>query len=504
MLVKQFNYISKEESLLMLQAIKFSKHKVIVLLMLDAGLRISEACSIKCKNFDFKNRNITLQSAKKRGAKHLRTIPMSNRLYQAIGDYLKESNVSIDSDSYLFPSKTSSLGHISRKTMWEALDLIRKKTNISALHPHALRHSFATHHLSAGSSLAEIKTMLGHQNFNTTLIYAEIPTEELRDRVNAVTAPPLPWYKRLYNFFMPKQREQLINIDFTESYFTVGRNTELVNLNSNINRNINTLIIGSIGAGKSHLLKNITTEKKILRLDDTDNIKKSLAQILLYLFQEKETVLAILWKDFSLEEINKKIQRENVIHLCDTIIASVPAFEYCLLIDDISRITPQSKKVIERLKDTFVIVAAAREIKAVNTSFIWNFEKLELKNLPRRDALQLIIQLANNLEVQDKEMFYNHIFDQTNGNPRAITEIINRYKKEPFLDTQTIREIRHSGALPEIDMTWIVIVSLGLITCLRFLSREMDEPTLRFIGSIAMILLFLIRPIMANFKRKFV
>jgi site-specific recombinase XerD len=41
------------------------------------------------------------------------------------------------------------------------------------LHPHAL-HLFATHHLSAGSSLAEIKTMLGHQNFNTTLIYAEI------------------------------------------------------------------------------------------------------------------------------------------------------------------------------------------------------------------------------------------------------------------------------------------------------------------------------------------
>jgi hypothetical protein len=83
-------------------------------------------------------------------------------------------------------------------------------------------------------------------------------------------------------------------------------------------------------------------------LDDTDNIKKSLAQILLYLFKEKKPFWR--WKDFTTDEINK-IQRENVIHLCD-IIASVPAFEYCLIIDDISSITPTTKKVIERLKDT--------------------------------------------------------------------------------------------------------------------------------------------------------
>jgi hypothetical protein len=64
--------------------------------------------------------------SKKRGAKHLRTIPISNRLYQAIGEYLKKNEISIESNSYLFPSQTSSLGHISRKTM-EALNLISKK-----------------------------------------------------------------------------------------------------------------------------------------------------------------------------------------------------------------------------------------------------------------------------------------------------------------------------------------------------------------------------------------
>jgi hypothetical protein len=81
-----------------------------------------------------------------------------------------------------------------------------------------------------------------------------------------------------------------------------------------------------------------------LRLDDTDNIKKSLAKFY-FTFSGKETVLAMLWKDFTTDEINKK----SIDSLCDTIIASVPAFEYCL-IDDISSITPDQKKL--NVKDT--------------------------------------------------------------------------------------------------------------------------------------------------------
>jgi hypothetical protein len=80
-----------------------------------------------------------------------------------------------------------------------------------------------------------------------------------------------------------------------------------------------------------------------LRLDDTDNIKKSLAQILLYLFRKKNRSGDAL-EGFHHRRNQQKNQRENVIHLCDTIIASVPAFEYCLIIDDISSITPDQKK----------------------------------------------------------------------------------------------------------------------------------------------------------------
>lgn len=503
MLVKQFNYISKTDSELMLHAIKNVKHKVIILLMLDSGLRVSEACSIKCKNFDFKNRTLTIESLKKRGNKVLRTIPISNRLYQALGVYLTEANLTLDSNSFLFPSYTVN-GHICRKSVWEILKSLGEKQNIDNLHPHALRHSFATHHLSGGSSLPQIKEMLGHKNYNTTLIYAEIPTDELKQRVNAITAKPLVWYQKVFQYLVPKKPTKLINLDFNESYFSIGRNDELTALNNNIEKGINTVILSGIGTGKSHLLKNITTTKKILKIDDSENIKKTLAQILLYLYQDQQSVLSLLWKDFTLEEINKKIQRENIIHLCDTIIASVKKQEYVLIIDDITNITPSAKKAIERLKDIFVIITAAREIKAVNTSFLWNFEKLEIKPLNRKYAIQLTQQLSSDLAVENKELFLNHIYDQTNGNPRAITELVNRYKKEPFLDAQTIREIRHTGALPEIDMTWMIVVFLGVLTALRYLSREFDEPALRFIGSFAMVGLLFFRPLMRSLKRRFV
>jgi predicted kinase len=66
------------------------------------------------------------------------------------------------------------------------------------------------------------------------------------------------------------------------------------------------LVIGSIGSGKSHLLKEHQRIKKILRLDDTDNIKKSLAQILLYLFRKKNRSGDAL-EGFTTDEINKKI-----------------------------------------------------------------------------------------------------------------------------------------------------------------------------------------------------
>lgn len=503
MIKNEIHYLSREESEKLIFSIKNPKYKLIVLIMLDCGLRVSECCSLQLKNFDFKKRILTIKSLKKR-KEAFRKIPISNRLYQAIATYLENAKLNIEADNYLFPS-TREKGHICRKTVWKFLNRKSRNLNILNLHPHTLRHTFATHHLSAGTQLAEIKEMLGHASYDTTLIYASIPTETLQLRVNTVTQKKQSKFQKIVNRLFNPKANKVINLNFSNEHFTIGRNQELSNINTLIDKGINTLIVGPIGVGKSHLLQNLETSKKILRLDDTDSIKKTLVQILLYLYKgDKQSVLDLIWKGFTIEEIKKRIQRENVTQLCKTITSIVEPKEYILLIDDITRITPTAKKTIEKLKDTFVIVTSARQVLANDTSFLWNFEVVKIENLNRNYAMQLINQMITGVEAENIDVLRTHIYEQTNGNPRAITELVDRYRKEPFLTDDIVRSIKHTGALPYLDMSYLIIIFLGALTATRYMSRELELPALRFIGSLALILLIISRPLFKNLKSKFI
>lgn len=503
MLKNDLHFLSKEEADLLLSETKKVKEKLIILLMLDCGLRVSETCSLQLKNIDFKKREISVFSLKKR-EKQKRIIPLSNRLYQTLSEYIEFHKIKLDANSFLFPSKGGKLPFMDRTSVWKILNKKRHSFGIEQLHPHSLRHTFATHHLASGTQLEDIKTMLGHESYDTTLIYTKIPTERLRERIDAVTSPPPSLFDRFISFLSPKSKPKILNISFQNNSFTIGRNTEFAKIESNVQKNINTLILGPIGVGKSHLLEHFKTDKKILRLDDTESIKKSLIEILLYLYKDKEAVKEAVWKDFSLDEIKKKVQRENTIQICETIKATVQPKEYILLIDNITGITPQGKKSLEYLKDTFILLCSAREIKANDTSFLWNFEELRLENLNRNYAFQLISNNISSLETENRNFMINHIFEQTDGNPRAIFEMIDRYRKEPILTNTIVRKISHTGALAEIDLTFLVVIFLGIVTALRYAASELDEPALRLVGSVGLILLLISRPFFASLKKKFI
>jgi hypothetical protein len=261
-----------------------------------------------------------------------------------------------------------------------------------------------------------------------------------------------------------------------------------------VNKQVNCILIGDIGTGKSHLLQQITAAKKILNFDDFSDIKQTLAQTLLYLYKnEKETVFKLIYGEHDLTKAGAKMNKETVKNLCDELIKITAKNEYILKIDNVDRITPKAIKALEFLKDHFTIITSAREVPINKQAFLWNFEIIRIQPLTREHSLELIHKLSYDLDVEDFELFRNHIYEQSAGNPRVIFELSERYRKENIITSEVIRTVRHTGSLQEIDMSLAVLITLGALAILRYAAGETGNHSLRFIGGCAMVLLIISR-----------
>lgn len=499
----KLHYLNASECDVLLNAITNPKHKLIVLIMLDCGLRVSECLGLRYSNFNFKDKLITVSSLKKRGSNIQRIIPISERLYHYLAEYLALQK-HVDKDNYLFQGNQTGNAPITRYAVNKLLSRLKQRTNIYHLHPHALRHTFATQLLVNDTPLHNIKSLLGHNKLDTTLIYTHIPTEELRNNIKSL-ARNKTRLERFYNWIFPIKTKP-INIAFNQNNISIGRNNELQLLRNLYSKQVNSIITGPIGVGKSHLLDQLSVSMdKVLRFDDMDNIKRTLGNTLLFLYKnEKETVYELIYGDFDLTKAQTRITRESTANLCREIKRITAKKEYTIIIDSIDGITPKTVKVLELLKDHFTIIAAARNVKIDHTSLFWDFEHLKIDILPRQLALELIQRLARDIESEDHYVLLNHIYEQTNGNPRAIYELVNRYKKEPVLTKQAIKSIRHTGALIEYDMTLFIVILLALVASVRYFAAESGNISLRTIGGCALILLLLSRYIFPKIKRKYI
>lgn len=157
---------------------------VMLILMSACGLRVSELVGLpeNCINFDKKEILV-----KGKGSKE-RLIPISDEAIEAVLDYstyrdnfIRGGRKSI----WLFPSLTSSSGHMTREAFFMALKELAAEAGISPqkLSPHVLRHTFATRLLNHDADLRSVQKMLGHEDISTTEIYTHITSEKLIDTV---------------------------------------------------------------------------------------------------------------------------------------------------------------------------------------------------------------------------------------------------------------------------------------------------------------------------------
>lgn len=163
--------LSLHEVHALLGAICNRRYQALVMVMYGAGLRISEALALEVGDIDGARGVIHVRHGKGNKAREAK---LSQTLYVWLRKYWDRERPPLP---YLFASRQGTLP--CKETLRKALTLAAKQAKLKKkVHPHVLRHSFATHLLEGGTDLRVVSALLGHASITSTARYARV-TEKL-------------------------------------------------------------------------------------------------------------------------------------------------------------------------------------------------------------------------------------------------------------------------------------------------------------------------------------
>jgi integrase/recombinase XerD len=148
-------------------------------LLYATGLRVSELTGLRLEDLRLEAGYLTTMG---KGSKE-RVVPMGAEACARLRAYLESARPSLAGERrapFVFLNVRGA--RLSRQGFWKLLGAYGRRAGIrSALSPHVLRHSFATHLLEHGADLRSVQMMLGHADISTTQIYTHVNRERLRN-----------------------------------------------------------------------------------------------------------------------------------------------------------------------------------------------------------------------------------------------------------------------------------------------------------------------------------
>ena len=165
--------LSKPEVKALLEAPRSLKQRAMFATMYGAGLRVSEVANLKVADLDRERRVIWVRGGK--GHKD-RQVMLSESLRQVLIAYWRRQRPT----DWLFPGKKPDRP-ITSNSVFKACVAAAQKAGITkTVHPHSLRHAFATHLLDEGVNLLVIQALLGHANLKSTAVYLHLSDQAVR------------------------------------------------------------------------------------------------------------------------------------------------------------------------------------------------------------------------------------------------------------------------------------------------------------------------------------
>lgn len=157
------------------------RDRCIIEVMYACGLRVSECASLQVSKIHLSERYLSVIGKESKE----RMVPFYGRCAKLIELYLKEARPQ-------FKQEATDILFLNQKgkplSTRSIQDICAKRGELAGLsihvHPHMIRHSFATHLLDNGADLRVVQELLGHENLSTTQIYTHVTSDRLRAAVD--------------------------------------------------------------------------------------------------------------------------------------------------------------------------------------------------------------------------------------------------------------------------------------------------------------------------------
>lgn len=162
--------LSRDEIAKMVEATENLKHRLVLMLLYYAGLRLNEAINLEWEDVDFEKDLIHI---KKGEGQRERNVFLHPKLEQMLLIYGRRECRPI--------LKSNRNKKYNEKTVQQIVRRASERGKVNKrVTPKTLRHSFATHLLESGADIREIQQLLGHKNLRTTQIYSHIASRDIK------------------------------------------------------------------------------------------------------------------------------------------------------------------------------------------------------------------------------------------------------------------------------------------------------------------------------------
>lgn len=154
------------------------RDQALLMLMFASGLRASEVVNLTFNQVDFDNRIMKISG---KGNKD-RLVPFTNSAKESMLNYINGLRKDLLKEDTKYIFLNSKGNKMTVRGLEYILDEIEAKTGLyGKIHPHMLRHSFATKMLNRGADLRTIQELLGHSSIETTSIYTHVAYENMKE-----------------------------------------------------------------------------------------------------------------------------------------------------------------------------------------------------------------------------------------------------------------------------------------------------------------------------------